>query len=616
MHSNLSFTLEMGLALGIVGLTILLFLIERFRVDTSAVFVMLLIGLVGMLPGIEPLVEPAKLFSGFSSNAVLSIIGIMMIGSGLDKTGLMKTLALMLVDSGRPTERWILARICVCIGLVSAFMQNVGAMALFLPVISRISNHTRIPLSRLLMPAGFCAILGGTLTMVGCSSLIVLNDLIKAAAASPANAGNITTLGLFEVSPVGGVLLAGGILFFVLFGRILLPNIGIHPSEIRNTAAYLSETYGLETVMYEARVVPESPIAGKTIRQIEDADGAPQILSFESGKQVQVSPNRDDIVWSGSVLLILGTPDEVKRFARVQGLEIAELSAEDIRLRSDFAGLSEAVVPPGSSWVGRNVGEIRLRKHYSASLIGIYRGERTLRQNLRAVSLRSGDTLLLYSRWSDLASLSKSGDFVIASDYPKHTMKPEKQPLAIALFALSLGLVLFTDIQLAFALLAGALGMVIGGVLSMDEAYHAVSWKTVFLLASLIPLGMAVNQTGAADWIAFQVLGIADGLPIWAVQGILAILATGFTLIISNVGTTVLLVPIAMSIASSLGASPTGFALTVALATSNSFLIPTHQVNALVMGPAGYRVADFNRVGGLMTLLYLLLVIPSIHLLI
>jgi di/tricarboxylate transporter len=612
MEPSLSFTLEMGIAVGIVCLAILLFLVERFRIDTSAVFIMLLIGLTGFIPGIEPLIEPAKLFSGFSSNAVLSIIAIMMIGAGLDKTGIMKTLAQILLDAGQPTERWIVARITLCIGLVSAFMQNVGATALFLTVISRISHHAGLPLSRLLMPAGFCAILGGTLTMVGCSSLIVLNDIIKASA-HPAIQGKITTLALFDITPIGIVLLGSGVVYFVVFGKYILPNNGIHPREIRNTAAFLSETYGLKTVMYEAHVDPGSPIAGKTIRQIEDSDNAPQILSFTSGKQVQVAPNRDDIIWPGSDLLMLGTPDEIHRFAHSQGLQVAALSPDDIRLRSDLSGLSEVVVPPGSSWIGSNVGDIRLRKHYNANLIGIYRGEETLRKDLRAVRLRSGDTLLLYSRWTDLASLSKNGDFVIASDYPKHTIRPEKQPLALALFALSMGLVLFTDVQLAFALLTGAVGMVIGGVITMDEAYHSVSWKTVFLLASLIPLGMAVNQTGAADWLAHQVLYYADGLPVWAIQAVLAVLATGFTLIISNVGATVLLVPIAMSIAASTGANPTAFALTVALATSNSFLIPTHQVNALIMGPAGYRVADFNRVGGIMTLIYLTILIPAIN---
>jgi di/tricarboxylate transporter len=172
-------------------------------------------------------------------------------------------------------------------------------------------------------------------------------------------------------------------------------------------------------------------------------------------------------------------------------------------------------------------------------------------------------------------------------------------------FSVALGLVLFTDLRLSVALLTGAIGMVLCGVLSIEEAYEAVSWKTVFLLASLIPLGLAVETTGTAKWIAEQVLEVVGQMPIWVIQAAVALLSTFFTLVMSNVGATVLLVPLAVNIAIGADADPAVFALTVAIATSNSFLIPTHQVNALIMGPGGYRVPDFMRAGGIMTLLFL-----------
>jgi di/tricarboxylate transporter len=174
--------------------------------------------------------------------------------------------------------------------------------------------------------------------------------------------------------------------------------------------------------------------------------------------------------------------------------------------------------------------------------------------------------------------------------------------------------VLFTDIRLSIALLTGAIGMVLSGVLRINEAYEAVSWKTVFLLASLIPLGMAVEQTGTAKWIAEQTLLVVGNMPIWVVQAAMAVLATFFTLVMSNVGATVLLVPLAVNIAIGVGADPALFALTVAIATSNSFLIPTHQVNALIMGPGGYRVPDFMRAGGVMTILFLVVSVTVLNL--
>ncbi|MGH1538267.1 MAG: SLC13 family permease, partial [Gammaproteobacteria bacterium] len=185
---------------------------------------------------------------------------------------------------------------------------------------------------------------------------------------------------------------------------------------------------------------------------------------------------------------------------------------------------------------------------------------------------------------------------------------------AAIFFSIALGLVLFTDIRLSIALLTGAIGMVLSGVLRIDEAYEAVSWKTVFLLASLIPLGIAVEQTGTAKWIADQTLLVVGDMPIWVIQAAMAILATFFTLVMSNVGATVLLVPLAVNIAIGVGANPALFALTVAIATSNSFLIPTHQVNALIMGPGGYRVPDFMRAGGIMTILFLIVSVTVLNL--
>jgi di/tricarboxylate transporter len=194
---------------------------------------------------------------------------------------------------------------------------------------------------------------------------------------------------------------------------------------------------------------------------------------------------------------------------------------------------------------------------------------------------------------------------VVTTEYPHEEARPHKILPALIFFGVALFLVLFTDLRLSVALLTGAIGMVLSGVLNIEEAYEAVSWKTVFLLASLIPLGLAVETSGTAKWIAEQTLLVVGGNPVWVIQASIAVLATFFTLVMSNVGATVLLVPLAVNIAIGIGANPAVFALTVALATSNSFLIPTHQVNALIMGPGGYRVADFMKAGGIMTVLFL-----------
>ncbi|MCK5092205.1 MAG: anion permease, partial [Gammaproteobacteria bacterium] len=253
--------------------------------------------------------------------------------------------------------------------------------------------------------------------------------------------------------------------------------------------------------------------------------------------------------------------------------------------------------------------DVWMRKTYGIAMLALHRRGETLREgeNIRDLPLEAGDTLVVHTSWDALARLENNPNFVIVTtEYPhEEEVRPHKVRWAGLFFGIALSLVLFTDMRLSVALLTGAIGMVLSGVLKIEEAYEAISWKTVFLLASLIPLGLAVETSGTAKWIAAQTLSVVGDMPIWVIQSSIALLATFFTLVMSNVGATVLLVPLAVNIAIGVDANPALFALTVAIATSNSFLIPTHQVNALIMGPGGYRVPDFIRAGSIMTVLFL-----------
>lgn len=277
-------------------------------------------------------------------------------------------------------------------------------------------------------------------------------------------------------------------------------------------------------------------------------------------------------------------------------------------LSANKAGIAEVVIPPGSTLIGQSARDVWMRKTYGFAMIGLHRNGETLREgdDIRNMPLLAGDTLIVHTPWDVLPRIEKDKNFVVVTtEYPHEGSRPHKVRCALIFFGIALAMVLFTDIRLSVALLTGAMGMILSGVLSIDEAYEAVSWKTVFLLASLIPLGLAVESTGTAKWIADQVLVVVGDMPIWVIQSSIAILSTFFTLVMSNVGATVLLVPLAVNIAIGAGANPAVFVLTVAIATPNSFLIPTHQVNALIMGPGGYRVPDFMKAGGIITVLFL-----------
>jgi len=611
-------SIEIAWVTGILMLTIYLFAFEVVGVDVAAATIMVLLGLSSLLApymGLqEGLVDTNHLFDGFSSNAVMSIIAVMIIGAGLDKTGLMTKVAGFILKIGGTSETRIIPIISSTVGVISSFMQNVGAAALFLPVVSRISARSGLPMSRLLMPMGFCAILGGTVTMVGSSPLILLNDLILASnQALPADQ-QMETWGLFSVTPVGLALVATGIIYFVLAGRFVLPatNAENHTAGA-DPLTYIQEVYGVDYKLSEV-VVPEgSTCIGKTLDDVESLNRIRVIASKRQGDDLRFGPGsvaRDTEITAGMVLGVIASPEQLANLAGEHKLKVrGEIRTFSESLAASKSGVAEVVIPPGSSLMGKSARDLWLRKTYGLALIGLHRNGETKREgdDIRNMPFEAGDTLIVHTAWDSLARIEKDRDFVVVTtEYPKEEARPNKLAPALFFFGVALFLVLFTDLRLSVALLTGAMGMVLSGVLKIEEAYEAVSWKTVFLLASLIPLGVAVETSGTAKWIAEQTLSVMGAdTPIWVIQAAVAVLATFFTLVMSNVGATVLLVPLAVNIAIGVGANPAVFALTVALATSNSFLIPTHQVNALIMGPAGYRVADFMKAGGVMTVLFL-----------
>ncbi|RKZ69802.1 MAG: SLC13 family permease [Gammaproteobacteria bacterium] len=620
-------TIEIAWVSAILMLTIYLFVFEVVAVDVAAISIMVLLGLTSLLApfmGLEQgLVDNRHLFDGFSSNAVMSIIAVMIIGAGLDRTGIMSKVAAFILKVGGTTETRIIPIISATVGFISSFMQNVGAAALFLPVVSRISARSGLPMSRLLMPMGFTAILGGTMTMVGSSPLILLNDLILSSNQALPAEQQMDTWGLFSVTPVGAALIVTGILYFVLAGRFVLPKTKSESSTVgSDPMAYFHDLYGMNYTVKELVVVEGSELIGKELDAVETTYRVRIIANKRRGEEVRIGPGamaRDTEIQAGMVLGVVADPANLDHFVEKYNLKKRKRLRSFVEsLSSTKAGIAEVVIPPGSSLIGKTARDVWMRKTYGLAMVGLHRNGETLREgeDIRNMPFQAGDTLVVHTAWSALERIEKDRDFVVVTtEYPhEEQMRPHKILPAVTFFAIALFMVLFTDIRLSVALLTGAVGMVLSDVLNIEEAYEAVSWKTVFLLASLIPLGLAVETTGTAKWIAEQVLYVVGDMPIWVIQSAVAVLATFFTLVMSNVGATVLLVPLAVNIAIGAGANPAVFALTVAIATSNSFLIPTHQVNALIMGPAGYRVADFIKAGGIMTILFLVVMMVMMNL--
>ncbi len=616
--TGIELTFEMSVVLALLAFTIFLFVSEIVRIDLAAILVMVILGLLSQHPSLTNLADVSQLFDGFASNAVISIIAVMIVGAGLDKTGIMSKVAAVILKYGGKTEARIIPIVSGTVGVISSFMQNVGAAALFLPVVSRIAVRTELPLSRLLMPMGFCAILGGTMTMVGSSPLILLNDLLINANDMLPEGEKMEPFGLFSVTPIGLSLIVTGILYFTIFGRWVLPTgkSADDATSAQSLKEYLKNIYGLKTDIFEISIPSGHPCEGMTFDEMMQKYHVYIIGSAYRGKR-WFAPVIQTPIETPCRLAVLGRSRVIREMVLDQGFTLhseLDVFAEDYAPTK--SGVAEMVIPPGSEVIGKCAHDLVFRKTYGASLLAIHRDEETMSYVetethaptlVGEVPFHAGDTLVIHSTWDALMRLTRNPDFVVVTtEFPHEELRPSKVGWAVFFFLLSLSMILFTDVLLSLCLLTGAAGMIVTRVIDIDEAYRAVSWSTIFLLAGLIPLGQAVQSTGTAEWIAHQILTLLNGWPVWSLQVGLAILATIFTLVMSNVGATVLLVPLAVSIAAAAGGDPALFALTVAISTSNSFLIPTHQVNALIMGPAGYKVTDFIKGGGIMTILFLI----------
>jgi len=554
------------------------------------------------------LVTPKEAFIGFSSNAVISIIAVIIIGAGLDKTGIINKLVTpVLRIAGNSSSRVIIA-ISFTVAVISSFMQNIGAAALFLPAIQRVSKTLKIPISRLLMPIGFSAILGGTITLVGSSPLILLNDLLIPFDLKP--------FGLFDVAPIGLALVASGILCFVFLGRFILPQ-GTTDAGDEKTDAVLEEVMDDIGKIYELHTPDDfthyrEPVTVKDLRQRYMLN---VIALTEPPDFKIISPGPDLEILSGIDLVLFGSKKNVMRMAENEGMIIKEQpEVFKNEIAESISGTVEAVVAPRSSLAGKTLTQVNLQDRFRVTPIAVYRHNETYRAEIGNLVLAVGDAVLIHGTWSRLKILQEEKSLLFTTPVDVDLMRPEKAVFAAGWLSLALIMIMVFKIQLSVCLMTGALGMIITSVLSIDEAYDAVDWRTIFLLAGLIPLGIATEKTGAAAWIAHESLRLIGDVQPIVLLTVIGILSTIFTLVISNVGATVLLVPLVVNMAIEAHADPRMAALVVGLATSNSFILPTHQVNALYMGPGRYKSTDFMKAGTVISLLFIIVMIGMIYL--
>jgi len=578
---------QLLIVLSILAVVVVLIITEVVRIDVVAILAML------ALVWTES-ITPNEARSGFASNAVLAIIGVMIMGRGLYKSGITETIAQFILRvSGKGTRR-ILSMVSVTVGLLSAFIQNIGAAALFLPVMMGISKREKISISSLLMPMGFAALLGGTLTMVGTSSLIVLNDLLSTR--------GLETFGLFAVTPVGVVLLFTGIGYFFVFGDAVLPS---EPEKQSTTSPgqKLLNIWGLSDSIFTFRVPTGSPLLGKSVEESKmGANYSVNLLRVYDDEAADYNIWEDYTFEFGQHIVVQGPKDDVWRFAEENGLALLEEEEKSVPEGRD--GYLEVVVPARSSLVGKTIREVPLREQYNAQVVLFFSNSEVVEQDLADRVIRAGDTLVLQGKWESLQFFKESEDFITVTPFEYEPKHPEKAWLAVGSFLGAILAVLTLGLPISIGFLTGAVAMVLGGVLTIEEAYRSVEWKVIFLIAGLIPIGIAMETSGAAAFIAETLVTVIEGVPAYGILFILGVLMTIFSLIMSNVAATVLMVPLVLEMAGIGGLSAQALVLQVGLCAANSFILPTHHVNALLMTPGGYRVADYLKAGSLLSLLF------------
>ncbi len=605
--------------LTLIAAAVLLFIVEWVRVDVVAIAMMVLLPELGLL-------NAQDTFKGLSSNAVVAIIGVMIISYGLNRAGLVNRIIQPLLKTVGSSPRRLTVIFSGLIAVISSVMQNTGAAVLFLPAIRLVTSYRmKIPISRVLLPIGMAAILGGTLTMIGTSPLILLNDILPP---------GMPKFGFLELTPIGLALVVGGIAYLssvglgVLAGRQEKTACGRNQSVDRTREGIL-DAYPLIKGPFEIHV-PEDFRPAKlplTVTQIRRQYLVNIVASAENDGTCEVAPIPETTVQPGHILCVYGPVKAVRRFVKTYGLDLkAEPEIfKNSMFNPSLAGIVEGVVSPRSSLIGQTVKEIRFRETFSLNALAIHQSDKAYYRQLADRPLHAGDAVLLHGTWEQLHALEDlHRNLIIITPFEKEFHKPEKSVWASICFIATLGLMVlssfyfqsrpYNPIPLSVCLMLGAVSMVLTRVISINEAYRAVDWRTVFLLGGLIPLGMAMDQTGTAEWIARGIVaGFGPLMNPLLLLVLLAILSCGFTMVISNVGACTLLIPLGISIANQIGVDPRVAAIVVGLGVSNSFILPTHQVNALYMGPGEYRTRDYIKIGGGLSVIYIVILVAMTY---
>jgi di/tricarboxylate transporter len=565
------------LVLGILIIALVAFATERVRVDLVALGIMVALMVLGI-------VTPQEGLSGFSNPATVTIAAMFVLSAGLQRTDVPGLVGNYIIHLANKSETRIILLLMMTTAILSAFILNTAVVAVFIPIVLRISKTMDIPPSRLLMPTSFGAILGGTMTLIGTSTNLLVSSIAVQAGLPP--------FSFFDFAPLGIITLVAGVLYMIFIGRRLLPR--------RPVESDLLGKYEVREYLSEIVVPPDSPLVGENLGELNLAQRYDiTILDILRDGRTILLPGRSRHIRANDVVLVRGSLEQLLAIEKADGLEIAPLSEvrEKVLSQGDEVGMAEVVVAPAASILGFTIKELDFRHRYGVEAIGMLRRGMTLIGKFTHESIMPGDMLLVIGDKRNLVKLQNDPDFLLLVDVPMPVPRNSKAFWAVGIMT-AVVVAAILGVPIVVSALAGALLMVALGILSLDEAYASLDKRVLVLLAGILSLEAAMINSGLAQWLGDALLRMLGGAEPWLLVGAFYLMSMLLTAAMSNQATAVVLAPLAISTAYTLHASPIPLLMAITFAASASFMTPVgYQTNTMIYNTGRYRFTDFTKVG-------------------
>jgi di/tricarboxylate transporter len=574
--------LDIILVIIIVVGALIVFASEKVRADMVALSIMAVLMILGLFR--ENFPDPGESISGFSNKATVTIAAMFILSAGLVKTGAVNWVTQKLMRHGSSSPERMFIVLMVTVGTVSAFINNAAAVAVFIPITLTIARQQKLSPSKLLIPISFASIVGGTCTLIGTSTNILVSGM--------ASDHGLGEFAMFELSKLGVLFFVVGLLYLYFYAKKVLPD--------RVSTKDLTDKYSLRNYLTRVVVDANSALVGKTpvearIRERYDVS----ILEIKRGGQRITTEIRDVLIAENDDLMVEGAIRSIMEMNSFEGLSLhSEIKYGDQELTSDEKTLAEGIIAPSSGLVGQTLKEADFRNRYGVFVLAVRTHGETIRDRLGAIKLGGGDSLLLQGRRGFVERLTEMHDFLTIQEMDFPRVRSDRALCSFAIVGGVVAAAAFGLCSILVSAIVGCIAMVYAGCISLKDAYDAIDWFVIFLLAGVIPLGIAMENTGAAAYIANQLLGLTAFFGIIAIIPIFYLLSTVLAGIMSHNAAVIILVPIGLASASELGVSHMPFLMAITFAASSSLFTPFgYHTNLMVYGPGGYKFIDFLKIG-------------------